>query len=293
MSLSVDWSNPYASREGRWLRGNLHTHTAPNSLCGTLPPEVVVAQYVEAGYDFLALSDHMSLTAPPAAPLTFLAGLEWNAPAGNQHTGIYTTQPELLPPLSAYTEHDRLLADLAEADALVVLNHPNWQLRPHYRREELRAAGPFDAVEIYNGVIRRLDGYEIATDKWDDLLAAGRRVLGLATDDYHVPVDLRAGWTVVRAEHDPAAILRALQAGNCYASCGVEIADIVLDGSVLAIETRNGQVCQLIGNGGALLAAAEGTHYRFDLADTPSAYHRATIYGPGTAMAWTQPIFGV
>ncbi|MCF3935335.1 PHP domain-containing protein [Acuticoccus sp. M5D2P5] len=40
----------------RFLRGNLHTHTDRSD--GTLPVEAVVARYREAGYDFLAVTDH-------------------------------------------------------------------------------------------------------------------------------------------------------------------------------------------------------------------------------------------
>ena len=39
-----------------WFRGNLHTHTTRSD--GTRPPEEVIADYAERGYDFLAISDH-------------------------------------------------------------------------------------------------------------------------------------------------------------------------------------------------------------------------------------------
>ena len=44
------------SAAGRFYRGNLHTHSTLSD--GTLPPEAVCAHYREAGYDFLALTDH-------------------------------------------------------------------------------------------------------------------------------------------------------------------------------------------------------------------------------------------
>ena len=43
-------------REGRFWRGNMHTHSTRSD--GRLPPEEVVATYRDAGYNFLVLSDH-------------------------------------------------------------------------------------------------------------------------------------------------------------------------------------------------------------------------------------------
>jgi len=46
---------PFA-RKGRFWRGNLHTHSTRSD--GRLPPEAVADFYRNAGYDFLALTDH-------------------------------------------------------------------------------------------------------------------------------------------------------------------------------------------------------------------------------------------
>ncbi len=62
VTTDVNWTNPYAERHGTWLRGNLHAHTSPASSCATLPVEVVLDLYADLGYDFLCLSDHMTLT---------------------------------------------------------------------------------------------------------------------------------------------------------------------------------------------------------------------------------------
>src|SRR5947209_6191196 len=43
-------------KPGRFWRGNLHTHSTLSD--GALSPEEVCALYRDAGYDFLALTDH-------------------------------------------------------------------------------------------------------------------------------------------------------------------------------------------------------------------------------------------
>ena len=44
------------SDQGRWYKGNLHTHTLWSD--GNHFPEMVVDWYASRGYDFLALTDH-------------------------------------------------------------------------------------------------------------------------------------------------------------------------------------------------------------------------------------------
>lgn len=41
---------------GKWFRGNLHTHTTLSD--GRYTPERAAALYRDAGYDFIALTDH-------------------------------------------------------------------------------------------------------------------------------------------------------------------------------------------------------------------------------------------
>ena len=43
-------------KPGRFYKGNLHVHSANSD--GTLPPEELARVYREAGYDFLAITDH-------------------------------------------------------------------------------------------------------------------------------------------------------------------------------------------------------------------------------------------
>jgi hypothetical protein len=53
LAASAVWS---AAEEGRWFKGNLHTHTYWSD--GDDFPEMVADWYKSHGYDFLALSDH-------------------------------------------------------------------------------------------------------------------------------------------------------------------------------------------------------------------------------------------
>jgi len=291
VSSNVNWENPYADRDGGWLKGNLHTHTSPASGCGQISVGECVERYVERGYDFLAISDHCVHTRHSDKRITLIDGVEWNDAEGH-HTGVYSLNAGDVESAISVSEHDVLLNNLAATEALVVLNHPNWQLTPHYRREELLAKEHYDGIEIYNGVIERLAGYAIATDKWDYLLARGRRVLGFATDDSHCDTDIGSAAIYVRCRsRSRKAIMSAIKAGNFYASSGAVIDDIRFEDGIIEIETPDAQQIEARSDGGMRIACVKDRVMRFDMRETSRRYVRFTVYGEGSAMAWTQPFF--
>jgi hypothetical protein len=288
--LNVNWGNPYVDREGSWLKGNLHAHTAPASACAVISVASSLSIYVEKGYDFLSLSDHKFVTIEKDTRLVLIPGMEWDTLAGC-HTGIYSLDHHTLARLSGIEDHDELLNYLRKKKALTILNHPNWQLIPHYRREQLDAKKHFDGIEIYNAVIERLQGCAAATDKWDYLLSKGVRVLGFASDDSHIEDDIGNGWICVRArKRTGAAIFESILSGNFYCSSGVEIRDIRRDGNHVKIETENAQEIQAITLGGRILRTVKDKTMDLDMAEAKQ-YVRFAAFGHGSAMAWTQPFF--
>ena len=121
MSNNVDWSNPYADRNGQWLKGNLHTHTSPASGCGEISVEDCLNQYVKLGYDFLAISDHLNYTKYQDDRITILPGVEWNSITGH-HTGVYSMNDTDIKAVNKISDQDELLEMFADTDALVILD---------------------------------------------------------------------------------------------------------------------------------------------------------------------------
>jgi predicted metal-dependent phosphoesterase TrpH len=73
---------------GEWFRGNLHVHTTNSD--GSMPPERLVAHYENAGWDFLALTDHwhVSRVEPERFPdITVIPGIEVNTAPGSTAAG--------------------------------------------------------------------------------------------------------------------------------------------------------------------------------------------------------------
>jgi hypothetical protein len=288
----VNWANPYEDRNGQWLKGNLHTHTSPGSPCGQISVEDCVSAYVERGYDFISISDHMTCTLHADGRIALIPGIEWNDAAGGCHTGVCSLDPSVLQSAIAISDHTVLLDSLAGASALVILDHPNWQLTPHYRREQLQAKQHYNGIEIYNAVIERLPGYAIATDKWDYLLARGRKVLGFAADDSHREPDIGLAAIYVRSKGRSARnIMAAIARGSFYASSGATIDDIRLQNGVIEIETPDAQEIEARVDGGMCVGRLKDRSLRFDTRDLRRSYVRFAVYGSGSAMAWTQPFF--
>ena len=135
-------------------------------------------------------------------------------------------------------------AKRAGREILAHLNHPNfgWAVTA----EDIAHAVTDRYFEVYNGhpgVNQLGDEHRPSIDRLWDIANTIRLVelkapplYGIATDDSHHyhgrPDGSRPGrgWTMVRATHlTPEYILKAIKAGDCYASSGVKLADVRYD----------------------------------------------------------------
>jgi predicted metal-dependent phosphoesterase TrpH len=213
----------FFERPGRFFRGNLHTHSTLSD--GAEPPGKVCAHYRDAGYDFIALTDHFvqRYAFPIADTLPFrtnsfttILGAELHAPA-NSHGEVWHILAVGLPTDFAPTPKGEsgveLAARAAAAGAFVAVAHPEWS---SLGIEDGRALASAHAVEIYNHTCevecRRGSGAYLL----DALANEGRDLLAIATDDAHFKCDdACGGWVMVKAEaNEPAALVAALKAGD-------------------------------------------------------------------------------
>lgn len=287
--MSVHLESPYAPAGGLWLRGNLHTHTKRSD--GSASPQSMVMVYAAHGYDFLALSDH---DLPPLAEndvdscgLILLPAVEISA--GCPHV-LDIGAKKLLTPANG---QQALLDAINAAGGFSILCHPNWEEHfNHYPWELLSALANYTGIEIFNGLCIDHPGSHLATDKWDRLLGAGRRVLGFANDDAHSTDETARGWNMVQAAaRTPEAILDALRRGSFYASSGVTIERIACEGSSLFVRAPDAQQIALIGRHGRRVHHAHGSELTFDAKGFGGPYLRIECYGAGGALAWSQPVY--
>jgi hypothetical protein len=289
---------------GRFWRGNLHTHSDRSD--GALSPDEVIRLYQEAGYDFVAVTDHFR--AKYGFPLTDTRGLrrptfttvlgaELHAPrtelSSEWHIIALGLPLGFAPPDPAETGPE-LARRARAAGAFIGMAHPAASLLTLADAESLDAA---HAVEVYNA----LSAGEDRGDSWhisDLLLARGHRLGAYAADDAHFqPQDPPgcAAWVQVRAESlNPDALLAALKAGHYYSSTGPEIHHIGLDGGEITIRTS--PASRVLVTGGApgkeVRTGDALTECSLPLdAFSSSAYIRVTIVDATGQRAWTNPIW--
>lgn len=292
-------------KPGRFWKGNLHTHSTNSD--GRLTPEIVCRRYQEAGYDFLALTEHFlahyKFPITDTRPLrtenfTTLIGAELHTGMAEMgevwHILAVGLPLDFAPPLA--TESGAEIAQRALATgAYVAMAHPN---RCVLTEADAYALGPVHAVEVYNA--GSADENDCA-DSWsflEVLLGRGRRYFAHAADDFHnLPYrrDFAMGWVHVKAESlAPEALLTALKAGHFYSSTGPQLHDIqVIPGEKIYVRCSSVESIFVTG----VVSRAVRTH-SFNLTEAElnisrlnSPYCRVTVRDALGRRAWSNPIW--
>lgn len=284
--------HPYENLTGGvWLRGNLHTHTTRSD--GRADPQAVIDHYARRGYGFLMLSDHDITTTPAdylrldARGLILIPGNEISA--GGPHM-LHVDADRHVAPAPARQE---VINAVNAGRGFVVVNHPNWHANfDHCTAEQLTEWTGYVGMEIFNGVIYRHDGSPYASDKWDMQLAKGRRVWGFANDDMHDPAfDMALGWNVAYVtDRSSAGVVDALRRGRFYASTGVVIDRISVEGNRVRVAASDAQRIVAYQKTGKRLAMADAPVIEVEV-PASAGYVRFECWGAGERFAWTQPFF--
>lgn len=292
-------------KPGRFWRGNIHSHSSMSD--GLLSPEAVCRVYRDAGYNFVAVTDHFS--AEYDFPITdtrsfwseefiTLIGAELHAGAtsfGEQWhilaVGLPLTFEQNQPAESAPYLAGRALA----AGAYVAVAHPHWY---NLTEVDICSLGPVHAVETYNGTAiddsDRAEGWYIL----DNLLAQGSRYLACTTDDAHfLPerADALRAWVWVKSETlRPEAILTALKSGHYYSSTGPQIHDLqIKPGNKLVVRCSPSDRVFVTGRGANFVSAygVNMVEAEVSLKKFNSPYCRVTVRDAQGRKAWSNPIW--
>lgn len=283
---------------GRWLRGNLHTHTTRSD--GSHSLQDIANFYASHGYDFLMISDHDIWTGPAEYAeiknpgLVLIPGNEISAGGVEM---LHVNAEERADPI---TDRQALLDRINQGPGFAVICHPTWWYAgwgkngsEHAPTEKLLELDGYVGIEVYNAVIRFLDGDPDASFRWDQLLKAGRRVWAFANDDCH-QVHRNQGcnaWNMVWSPSRTCAdILAAMRAGKFYATTGVTIDRIDVEGDTVTVTAPDAERIVAKKPIGKEFAARNGTELRVSIPEG-AEYIRFECLGRGGAKAWTQPFF--
>ena len=238
--------NPFRE-EGRWFKGNVHTHTTGSD--GTRTPEQLVKIYSEAGYDFLSITDHSRVTDVEGlenAGFLLIPGEEMcigRTHAATPYHLVALGIQETLP----FRDFDRDLDPQLVIDhvngvgGIAILAHPYWSGLNH--RDMMEIEG-YHGVEIYNTSCEYERNTGVSASHIDDIIVMGRRPRIYAVDDHHgaerplLPLDAAVAWIMVKSKSlGVDDILSSIRRGLFYSSTGPEIRDIAIDDEgVISVE---------------------------------------------------------
>ena len=274
------------SPDAFWMKGNLHTHTTRSD--GRQDPQHVINHYSQLGYDFLALSDHDTLSDYSNVDNCGMVLISANEICGGAEHLLHIGADKHI---TRKGDTQSVLDELAGEKGFAVLCHPNWTRNfNHYSYELLNDLQGHVGIEIYNGLVEFHPGNADSTDKWDRLLATGKLIWGFANDDTHTIERSHIGWNVVQvAERTPEAILEALRRGRFYASSGVVINHITCNGLTVNIRTSNAERIAVYSDNGKLEHFVDSNELTYDASSINASLIRIQCLGPGATKAWTQP----
>lgn len=290
--------NPFAV-PGQWYKGNLHTHS--NESDGVASPQQLVDMYAERNYDFLAITDHLKLTDPtPLDPkgLLLLPGSELHGGAAELGQHYHVVAIGLRAPVAypAAASVQEILAAAREQAELCFVAHPSWSSLTF---ADLLPLEGHVGIEVYNTTCHHGIGRGVSSTQWDDLLARGQRLLGLAVDDAHLHYpDTMGGWVMVKAAACTApAILAALKQGHFYASTGPVLEDLSVTGDRLQVRCSPVQeirlICPRAGHGNTSFRLGwPGPYTEAEFSVRPEwGVVRVEIVDSRGRLAWSNPLW--
>jgi len=294
-------------------KGNIHTHTTFSD--GDHPPQDVYRWYRDHGYNFLAITDHNSLTDPAIYRLlerkkrfVMIPGEEvtmWGA--GKQVHVNALCHKATIGGHKFDTQREALawgVARVREQGGVALVNHPNWDWS--LTAADLPSARGARLLEIQSGhpFVHTLGDETHASHEaiWDAALTAGEDLAGVAVDDAHAyaprapDTAARPGRAWVYAfskELTRAAVCKALAAGRLYASDGVTLKRITVTEDAYAVYPADrAALVEFVGQRGVVLQrgkAGDDGAARYQLKGG-EGYVRARVTSDSGKHAWTQPV---
>ncbi|TVR73769.1 MAG: phosphotransferase [Sphaerobacteraceae bacterium] len=291
---------------GRFFRGNLHAHSTESD--GALDPASLIDAYRRNGYDFIAVTDHFrdrfgfpvtDTREYRDSEFTTILGAELHPAAlenGEDWHILAVGLPLNFPAASPDEDGPTLSQRARDAGAFVAIAHPHWYSATMNDARSIEAA---HAVEIFNMTCHMANDRGYGWYMADLLLAEGRKILAIATDDTHAKPerpDMFAGWVMVKAEHlDPDSLLDAIKAGHFYSSQGPLIHDIAIsdDRSTVTLETSPVSSIQVCGRAQRTRDVHGNgmTSCTIDLDRVQNDYFRVTVIDSSGKRAWSNPIW--
>jgi hypothetical protein len=288
--------NPYenaADSLKNGMKANLHTHAGTGkNTCGYYEIDEVIAAYKDAGYKVLTISNHDLFSDvnefERKYDIVLLNGYEYSS---DPHMLCVDVRNVLL------GTHQEAINNCIEQGGFSILCHPNWERKEYWVWKDIDALRGYIGIEIFNGVIFRLNGSGLATDTWDYLLSQGKLVWGFGNDDFHRWHDMAKAWNIIYSPSPAHVDVKESILKGCFCtSTGLRLDEFDFESGALKVSASSNETYvkvnkyTFIGKGGEVLSEQFGEYGIYNFTGN-ELYVRVQVVSEHGAMLWTQPIY--
>ena len=278
-----------------FFKGNTHAHTTNSD--GRVSPEECMRQYKEAGYDFLALTDHWFVGEEKQyRDMLVLPGVEYDFTFPTQVLHLVALYPDAKQAdgIRRGMDHRDVIAHVNRAGGVVIAAHPAWSMNT---TEFLCSLDGVEIAEVYNTMSGEpFNGPRADSENLLDVAAANGKLFNLAAaDDSHFyQGEQCVSYLMVQAaELTVPAILDALKKGRFYSSQGPAFRNIEIIGNEVLVETtpvRRITVCSNRVWVGERCRQGDGLTERTYQIQPGEKYIRIQITDDAGRKAWSNPV---
>lgn len=321
----------------KYFKTNLHTHSTISD--GKLTPKKLKEEYIAKGYQVISITDH-NITADHSnlCDNDFLAltGVEINTEFVNYqpkysgpvyHINLISKTPNnLWSPAKAYHQWENcqqyeekmqfenmdtscncqavntIIEKANQKGFLVMYNHPTWSCQSYPDYASLKGLWGMEIRNTESCLLGNNDNNNSRVFK--DLLNLGNKIYPIGADDTHSNKAIGGSWIMVGAESlNYESVIKALENGDFYMSCGPQIHSLSIKDNILTITCSDAAYINLESHVrfARHIEADKGStlnEARFNIsifteksANDPNAYLHLTVVAPDGSYAATRAYY--
>lgn len=257
------------SSQNKWYKGNLHCHTRESD--GLLLPDTLLKRYKSKGYDFVSITDHYSMTDKKKNSTSDFIILNGQEVTFQNHLSAIGINHTIVPPQLNNTSVQSMLDSINAQNSLPIINHPlyfdsvNARGSRKFTLKRIFNLKNINHMEIFNGTGRG-NRQDETFQLWDEVLTAGIKLFGTASDDAHHSDEIGTAWIMISAPTlSESNIITALRKGEFYSSTGIYIKEINISNNNIFISSSNGTTIKFISKHGKVLKIVENSEAEYTL----------------------------
>ncbi len=308
-SPSVPSNSPVITLHNPWVqknatyRGALHCHST-NSLDGHLSPYNVSKAYLDQGFNFVAITDHNTLTSYiPVKGILALPGEEVSTslvfpPHSYKNLSGHVVALNIKTTIKPWSNPQTEIDTINSQGGIAFLAHPTENIPSlFFSNETLKTLTNYSFIEITN------NDAATAIKLYDKLLSDGKVVWAVGTDDSHTLTEVNLkGSVIVNADRLTIEdVMSSLRAGNFYVTTGrgdpatpgdARISSITVSGLTITVKVPEASTIQWITKDGVVAKTTTGVLQDSYTVHGDEKYVRVmtTLSSNENKHAWSQPI---